>query len=344
MSSPPPLRLLTCLGSTALVALATTGFAVAQEAARPTETVTRQTEVYLGVVTEPVSEATAAQLRRQLPSGRGLLVKRLLPGSPAERGGLRPLDIIAATDGQPVGRPEDLKTRIVQRKSADLLKLNVIREGDSQTLDVPLGERTISTLIARHFPPEPAAGVPTRSLPAAAGKSIADGEAGPVPRTLHALTLRTQNGKRYDLHLEYLDADGRSQTGDLSGDVARLREELSGLPEPIRLAAGRHLDAAEREKLPARTIQFRCSPGQQGAERTLQISVRQPESSGAVRWFELERTVESGPGPTPLAQTLDLPEVQSQLNDMDPAVRTRIEQTLKTASLPALGVKREESQ
>ncbi|HTN01343.1 MAG TPA: hypothetical protein VL132_05675, partial [Planctomycetaceae bacterium] len=109
-------------------------------------------------------------------------------------------------------------------------------------------------------------------------------------------------------------------------------------------AAGRHLDAAEREKLLARTVQFRCSPGQLGAERTLQISVRQPEASGAVRWFELERTIAAGPGPMRLSQTLDLPEVQSQLSDMDPAVRARIEQTLKTASLPAVGLKREESQ
>lgn len=343
MTSPSIRRLIASLGCAVLLAWGEQYVAVGQDAGQPSETVTRKTEVYLGVITEPVSEAMAAQLRRQLPSGRGLLVKRLLPGSPAERSGLRPLDIIAATDGQPVGRPEDLKERIVRRKPADLLKMNLIREGEVQTLDVPLGERTVSTLVARHFPPQPDAGVPVRSpAPDAAAGTLAGTKS--APRTLHALTLRTKDGRQFDLRLEYLDTEGKPQVADLSGDVVALREDLKSLPDHIHQTASRHLDTAEREKLLARTIQFRCSPGQLGAERTLQISVRQPEASGAVRWFELERTVAAGPGPMPLAQTLDLPEVQSQLSDMEPAVRTRIEQTLKTASLPALGVKREESQ
>jgi hypothetical protein len=341
MTSPRCRSLIALLCGAMLLAAVAPG-AVAQESGQPTETVTRQTEVYLGVVTEPVSEAMAAQLRRQLPDGRGLLVKRLLPGSPAERAGLRPLDIIAATDGQPVGRPDELKERILRRKPAELLKMNVIREGESQTLDVSLGERTVSTLISRHFPPPAASGGAERAPSPEPSDSLAAAES--VSRTLHALTLRTKNGRQFDLHLEYLDAEGKSQVEDLSGEPSALRADLKTLPVAIQQAASRHLDIAEREKLLARTIQFRCSPGQQGPERTLQISVRQPESSGAVRWFELERTVSAGPGPTPLAQTLELPEIQSQLGDMDPAVRARIEQTLKTASLPAVGIKREESQ
>lgn len=158
MTSPICRSLTAVIASTVLLTVGTSRPADAQDSSRPTETVTRRTEVYLGVITEPVSEAMATQLRRQLPGGRGLLVKRLLPGSPAERAGLRPLDIIAATDGQPVGRPEDLKERIVRRKPAELLKMSVIREGETQSLDVPLGERTVSTLIARHFPPQAGSG------------------------------------------------------------------------------------------------------------------------------------------------------------------------------------------
>lgn len=342
MTSPICRSLIAVIASTALLAIELPRAADAQDSSPPTETVTRKTEVYLGVITEPVSEAMATQLRRQLPGGRGLLVKRLLPGSPAERAGLRPMDIIAATDGQPVGRPDDLKERVVRRKPAELLKLSVIREGEMQSLDVPLGERTVSTLIARHFPPRAGTGGAERSPAPESSEALADVET--VPRTLHALTLRTKDGRQFNLSLEYLDAQGQAKTAALSGDVATLREDLKSLPEAVRQAAGRHLDAAEREKLLARTVQFRCSPGQLGTERTLQISVRQPEASGAVRWFELERTIAAGPGPMPLAQTLDLPEVQSQLSDMDPAVRARIEQTLKTASLPAIGFKREESQ
>lgn len=341
MTSPICRSLIAVIASTALLAIELPRTA-AQDSGQPTETVTRKTEVYLGVITEPVSEAMATQLRRQLPGGRGLLVKRLLPGSPAERAGLRPMDIIAATDGQPVGRPDDLKERVVRRKPAEHLKMSVIREGETQSLDVPLGERTVSTLIARHFPPQAGSGGAERSLLPEPNDALAAVET--VPRTLHALTLRTKDGRQFNLSLEYLDAQGQPKTAALSGDVATLRENLSSLPEVVRQAAGRHLDAAEREKLLARTVQFRCSPGQLGTERTLQISVRQPEPSGAVRWFELERTIAAGPGPMPLAQTLDLPEVQSQLSDMDPAVRARIEQTLKTASLPAVGFKREESQ
>lgn len=331
-------------GIAAAVLLVVSSRGFAQEQARPTETVTRQTEVYLGVVTEPVSEAVAAQLSRQLPAGKGLLVRRLLPGSPAEQAGVRPLDVIAATADQPVGSPVELKRRVTALQRGDSLRLSLVRAGEVQSLVVQLGERTVSTLTARHTPPGAMPSSAARlELALNDGTDVeqADGE---LPRTLHALTLRTRNGREFELNLTYLDERGESRTADLTGSVSTLRSTARTLPAPLQPAIERLLAVAEREKAQSQTVQFRCSPGQQGTSRTLQIAVRQPEANGSIRWFELERTVASGTGPTPLAQTLELPEVQTQLSGMDPAVRARIEQTIKTAALPPLSVRREESQ
>lgn len=53
------------------------------------------------------AEAIARQERRKLPAGA--LVGQVTPGSPAERAGLRPGDVILSVDGIAVHGPDDLQ-------------------------------------------------------------------------------------------------------------------------------------------------------------------------------------------------------------------------------------------
>lgn len=91
-----------------------------------------------------------------LPAQRGVLVGRLLRGSPADRAGLRGGseqviigntrlvvggDTIVEADGRPVSSTEDLQRILRRKKPGEILRITVVRNGDRQSLAVTLAAR-----------------------------------------------------------------------------------------------------------------------------------------------------------------------------------------------------------
>ncbi|MBI3998698.1 MAG: trypsin-like peptidase domain-containing protein [Armatimonadetes bacterium] len=74
-----------------------------------------------------------------LPIDHGVLVVPQ-PGSPAERAGMRPQDIIVAIDGQKISNISDLRREIFKKKPGEVVKVEVFREGQRITLSVTLTE------------------------------------------------------------------------------------------------------------------------------------------------------------------------------------------------------------
>ncbi|MER3415815.1 MAG: 2-alkenal reductase [Gemmataceae bacterium] len=80
----------------------------------------------------------------------GAMILEVLPGSPAERAGLRPLrrsrtgrvlgDIIVAVDDNPVRKVEDLLAALDHRKAGDTIRLTILRDGEKITVEVTLEE------------------------------------------------------------------------------------------------------------------------------------------------------------------------------------------------------------
>jgi len=91
----------------------------------------------IGIVA--ASEAVAARLGTE-----GLIVVRTTPGSPAERAGIRgvdlssgsPGDVITAADGKPVRRLSDLTDQIEQIGVGKTVRLSLKRDGATRDIDV----------------------------------------------------------------------------------------------------------------------------------------------------------------------------------------------------------------
>ena len=83
-----------------------------------------KTGVRLGVVMEPA------------PSGRGLSVKVVVPGSNAERAGLKAGDLLLAVDGTPLAEGLDLIYAVKQKHPGDHGILQIERDGQSLKVDV----------------------------------------------------------------------------------------------------------------------------------------------------------------------------------------------------------------
>ena len=91
------------------------------------------TGLNVSVITPRVARALGVE------EARGLVVRSVDAGSPAERAGLRPYDIIARIDGEPAGSNEDFRQRFVDNRAGDTIRLGVVRDGRELDVDLTLG-------------------------------------------------------------------------------------------------------------------------------------------------------------------------------------------------------------
>jgi serine protease Do len=92
-----------------------------------------------------------------LPASHGALVQDITEGSPAERAGVRPYDLIVSFDDRVVANDDELIREIAAHSPGAAATLRVVRDGRDQTLTVKLAERPSreSTMGDRPAPPPP---------------------------------------------------------------------------------------------------------------------------------------------------------------------------------------------
>ena len=99
-----------------------------------------------------------------LPAVGGVMVQDFsMENSPAERAGLRRTDVIVAVDGEAVRQVNELQTSILARRPGETVRLDVIRRGERESIEVQLIEATgvISRAPSSGPAPRPGATSPT---------------------------------------------------------------------------------------------------------------------------------------------------------------------------------------
>ncbi len=77
----------------------------------------------------------------KLGSQKGALVQDVAEGSPGERAGLRPYDLITGIDEKPVRGNDEIIREVARRGPGSIARLTVVRDGREQTVMVRLAER-----------------------------------------------------------------------------------------------------------------------------------------------------------------------------------------------------------
>jgi S1-C subfamily serine protease len=118
------------------------GFAIAIDTAKPIADQLVATghavHPYLGIGYGPLTPALAVRLGVS-NTINGVVIGQITPGSPAEAAGLQPGDVITAVDGKPLDSESSLAEQLSQHKPGDMVSLTVVRNGQSQNVQVTLG-------------------------------------------------------------------------------------------------------------------------------------------------------------------------------------------------------------
>jgi serine protease Do len=140
---------------------------------------------YIGVALRDVDPDLREPLG--LPHVSGALVQDVTSGSPAERAGLKPYDLITAVDGIDVVANDALIREISARTPGSTARLEVIRDGREHELLVKLAERQSSVRPTMSAAPPP----PTNGRPPAS--------TGPSDLGLTLIEIDPRNAHRYDI-------------------------------------------------------------------------------------------------------------------------------------------------
>jgi serine protease Do len=93
---------------------------------------------YIGIRFMDVSIRAAREL--DLESTRGALVVSVLPGGPADKGGLEPYDVIVKFEDKDIRASDDLKNAVLDHPVGKTAKIVVVREGQRKNLSLKISE------------------------------------------------------------------------------------------------------------------------------------------------------------------------------------------------------------
>jgi serine protease Do len=94
---------------------------------------------FLGVGINTVDEKMAKQLN--LKTDHGAIVLSVSPGSPAQKAGIQPYDILVTINGKSIDSARDLTNFVAESSVGSVLTLGLIREGKSKSVKAKITER-----------------------------------------------------------------------------------------------------------------------------------------------------------------------------------------------------------
>lgn len=123
----------------------------AQEPAEAAAAVEEAT-AFIGIISDDIPEVLAAHIGVQ--AGKGVMVRDLAPGGPAEKAGFARYDVITRVGGKPVGTPAELSRQISKNKPGDQVTIDLIHAGQPAVKTVTLEARPHQH-VARNARPRP---------------------------------------------------------------------------------------------------------------------------------------------------------------------------------------------
>jgi serine protease Do len=92
---------------------------------------------WLGVSITEVSDEDVDRLK--LREAKGVLIRSVVPGEPADKGGVKADDVLVALDGTPLDTPRDLQRIVSSSPVGKRVRVSLLRDGRPTELEVEIG-------------------------------------------------------------------------------------------------------------------------------------------------------------------------------------------------------------
>jgi len=93
---------------------------------------------WLGVSITEVGDDDVERLKLSEP--RGVLIRSVMPGEPADKGGVKANDVLVALDGARLEAPRDLQRIVASTPVGKKVKVTLLRDGQQQDVEVTIGK------------------------------------------------------------------------------------------------------------------------------------------------------------------------------------------------------------
>jgi serine protease Do len=97
------------------------------------------TRAWLGIAMKDVNERIAERYNMDRP--KGVLIAQVIEDSPAEKAGLKSLDIILSIDGKEMNHSNEIQSTIAYKNPNDVVELKILRDSKEKKVKVKLGKR-----------------------------------------------------------------------------------------------------------------------------------------------------------------------------------------------------------
>ena len=114
---------------------------------------------WLGVSIAEVPDEDAAKFGLKEP--KGVLIRQVVSGQPADQGGIKANDVVVSVDGASVEGPRDLQRIISSTPVGKIVKISLMREGKETEVAVTVGAYQVGPRAPRRVVPGPTPRPPT---------------------------------------------------------------------------------------------------------------------------------------------------------------------------------------
>ena len=328
---------------------------------RVTSRATGETDMrnFMGVVTEPIPAALAAQLDDQLKSGQGVGVKLVVPDSPAQAAGLKTFDVLTTYNGKAITSSDALRKFVLSSPKDATIKLEIIRASKKQTVEItliqklfryykfsvyPMGQKAN---IAKN-PKAPSPSQPGNDGPIASRSTESDpiGRKAPlgfshipVTTTHNLCILFVGNVKGdYSVEVSYQDETDNLQTNHFKGSPREISEQVVDLPEHVQVMINERLKELKLALQGKASFRLQIKPHMQGKARFIRVFLSRATKEKTVRMVELDHHLGNRPKLN-VNQILANQVFTQELKELTPAIQEQIRATLQRIRIPTVQVR-----